>query len=312
MNGGGESGEALRGWIDIPLNEDGLLVAENTAQHLKDLPILKLMSSDLVRTVQTAQEISGVINRPVYATPMFRPWNVGYLAGKPLKQILDQMLDFIDHFEEKVPDGESFQTFLERYLPSILPLVECKPLYCVVAHARNCMVLEGLCLGKGKYIDTSTLRKPCRVEPGGMIIVQPDWTYEILNPKAEFLKRPTRVNKSAALYIHGQNTDYQCRDCCLFIPEKQRCVIHGPNDIIKAEGTCGYWVQGKPINYDAKPVGSVTKIESGYEEKAAGFSCKRCEYYLPSKQDCQKVDPSSEGADEGIIHKDGCCAIWSD
>jgi hypothetical protein len=97
----------------------------------------------------------------------------------------------------------------------------------------------------------------------------------------------------------------------MFIPQEERCWIHGDETVIKPYGTCGYFVKGKP-QPNLKPMGSLSKLESGYTEDGGhvGYSCKRCEYFSPAALDCQKVDKDSAGDDPGKIHPDACCANW--
>lgn len=119
-----------------------------------------------------------------------------------------------------------------------------------------------------------------------------------------------KAPKAAALYIHRNGTDYQCQDCALFIPGAERCVAHGLNDVIKSYGSCGLFIKGSPLK-GVHPIGSVSKIESGYTEVSkVGYSCKRCEYFLATPQDCKKVDKDSEGDDPGKILPDSCCNFW--
>jgi hypothetical protein len=121
-----------------------------------------------------------------------------------------------------------------------------------------------------------------------------------------------KIAKQTASYVfmHGGRTEYECRDCSQFIPEKDRCIQHGPQDVIRAHGSCDYFLYGKP-QPGAVANGPLTPKSSGYIENPAkvGFSCKRCEYFdLPA--DCRKVDKNSPGPTPGLIHPNGCCNAW--
>lgn len=136
-----------------------------------------------------------------------------------------------------------------------------------------------------------------------------------------------RVSKQGTVYLHvlpdpdGYQTQYQCRDCPMWIGDVERCTIHGPEDVIKPFGTCGYFVRGQPVSSEGhEPMGGVTPLQSGYEENAVGFSCKRCAAYvamvlengtLADSGGCQIVDYDSPGDDPGKIHPDACCAAWT-
>lgn len=117
------------------------------------------------------------------------------------------------------------------------------------------------------------------------------------------------IPKSAVLYLHRVGTEYQCKDCVLFQPQEERCWVHSNVAVIKPYGTCGLFVRGKPnrLFEREEQLGAVSKLESGYTENKEGFSCKRCEYFYPTTNDCQKVDRDSPGDDSKRIHPDGCC-----
>lgn len=120
------------------------------------------------------------------------------------------------------------------------------------------------------------------------------------------LAAPAKVPKTAAGYIHRNNTDYRCKDCTLFIPGKKRCAFHGPADLIHPNGYCIYWGEGKP-----KPMlvtwGCYTLKESGYGELRNGTLCVRCVFFNGT-DDCKRVDRNSDGDDPGRIDPHGCCA----
>jgi RNA polymerase subunit RPABC4/transcription elongation factor Spt4 len=117
------------------------------------------------------------------------------------------------------------------------------------------------------------------------------------------------IGKQAVLYILVPKTQYECRDCNMYLPKRKQCTIHGPKDLIQPYGSCGFFLKGKPK--PMTPMGVVTKKQSGYVENKAGFSCKRCKAFLPDKEDCQVVDKNSTGDTPGKIDKDACCNAWT-
>lgn len=135
-----------------------------------------------------------------------------------------------------------------------------------------------------------------------------------------------RVKKQGVLYLHvlpdgeGYQTQYECRDCPMFIADVSQCTIHGPEDVIMAHGSCGFFVPGPPTSSEAGSVAhsNVTVQQSGYVENPAqvGFSCKRCVHYVimldekgaPAENGgCNIVDYNSPGDNPGSIHPDACC-----
>jgi len=120
-----------------------------------------------------------------------------------------------------------------------------------------------------------------------------------------------KVSKQGALYIHRTNTDYRCKDCIMFIPSMERCWIHSDIQVIKPNGTCGYFVKGKP-QPNLKPLSLVSAKESGYIEFKSEGGCDGCEYFSSFKRDCQVVDKDSPGDDPGEIHPKACCANFEE
>lgn len=118
------------------------------------------------------------------------------------------------------------------------------------------------------------------------------------------------VPKASALYVHAPKPDYDCDDCVFYILPRQ-CLIHGANDYIAPEASCGYFIQGTPSSIGLVPLGLLTKQETGYVSDVGGASCKRCTAFNPDNWGCQRVDKDSVGDDPGMIHPDACCVLWS-
>lgn len=120
--------------------------------------------------------------------------------------------------------------------------------------------------------------------------------------------------KEAALYVYRPETNYRCDECVFSKVKSTKCALYGPLEDIKPEGSCGMWMHMDPGSELADKIpylGLVTKLETGYTENKTGFSCKRCEYFSPSKQDCAKVRKDSPGDTLGIIDANACCDRWS-
>lgn len=88
--------QKVQGHSDIPLNETGLIQAKRIAKRLAELPIEAIVSSDLRRAKQTAEEIqkyhSKVRELTVY--PEFRERNYGEWEGKHIKDIMKEYTEF--------------------------------------------------------------------------------------------------------------------------------------------------------------------------------------------------------------------------
>jgi len=151
----------LRGWLDLPLDEQGLQEAEQTAERLAKYSVQTIYSSDLRRARQTAEALRRRAGAPrVITTQELRPWNLGAFCGQLVKELLP-FLDLLNqHPEIPAPSGESFYDFYARYsrrLNNLLDLARQSP-SCIVAvsHVRNVLaaktVLEN---GDPRYVPVS-------------------------------------------------------------------------------------------------------------------------------------------------------------
>ena len=69
------------GHSPTPLSELGIQQAKLTGQALAKEKIQTIYSSDLLRTVQTAEQLAKLLNLPIIQTPAFRERHVGVLEG---------------------------------------------------------------------------------------------------------------------------------------------------------------------------------------------------------------------------------------
>jgi broad specificity phosphatase PhoE len=139
--------ERLRGWLDIPLDDQGLKEAAETADHLADYPVDAIYSSDLRRARQTAE----VLRRRTHAarvtpTKELRPWNLGVFCGQRVMDILPFLNLLNRHPDLAAPSGESFYQFYGRYsrrLTDLMNLALESP-GCIVAvtHVRNVLAAQ--------------------------------------------------------------------------------------------------------------------------------------------------------------------------
>ncbi len=71
----------IQGWMDFSLSELGLLQVQAVANHLKDIRLDYLYSSDLTRAYETAQAIGKVKELTVHAWDQVREVNLGPFQG---------------------------------------------------------------------------------------------------------------------------------------------------------------------------------------------------------------------------------------
>ena len=155
LNSHGES-ERLRGWLDVPLDENGLREARETAENVAKHAIGHIYCSDLMRAQQTATAISDLTGLPIFPTPELRPWNVGSLAGKQVHTILSDLKKLEEDPDLPAPQGESFLEFYNRYsakLRCLLSLAAGSSKHIVaVTHVRNVLATPTILVNgdKGK------------------------------------------------------------------------------------------------------------------------------------------------------------------
>ena len=118
-----------------------------------------------------------------------------------------------------------------------------------------------------------------------------------------------KIPKSAVLYIHKKGTNYKCKDCYFAKNHANNCAIYGSSVPIKPTGGCGEFILKKG-NFDVPYIGGYTKENTGYVENPDGFTCGRCDEFIPENNNCKKVDKDSPGDDPGIILSGGCCNRW--
>jgi broad specificity phosphatase PhoE len=138
--------ERLRGWLDIPLDQQGLQEAVDTAQQLAAYPVTAIYSSDLKRARQTAESIHQSTKASIITTDELRPWNLGVFGGQLLREIIPFLNLLNANPEMPAPNGESFHQFYDRYssrLKAILDLAEKSSGYVVaVTHVRNLLAAK--------------------------------------------------------------------------------------------------------------------------------------------------------------------------
>jgi probable phosphoglycerate mutase len=120
-HGQSEGNAALRfgGHSDTPLSELGRKQSEATAKRLSNKRIAAIYSSDLPRTIQTAQPLAKISGLEIQATRAFRERNVGVLQGLTFAeaeaQFPDQYAALINRdLNHVMREGESYLQMLER------------------------------------------------------------------------------------------------------------------------------------------------------------------------------------------------------
>ncbi len=117
------------GRLDIGLTDTGREQARRLAEHLRDLPIDAIVSSDLSRVVATVTPTAEEKGLPIRREPAFREIYGGRFEGhtyedigKEYPEALATWLGDIDH--GACPEGESVEDVRARVLPAFARLVK--------------------------------------------------------------------------------------------------------------------------------------------------------------------------------------------
>lgn len=151
----GTSVERIRGWADVPLNQEGqqeaLRLAAVLSQALPKPTVI--FSSDLQRARDTAEVIAQKLGGlKVYATPALRPWNLGDLTGRAVPEARPMLEYYMEHSNEAPPKGEPYAEFYQRWAGAVhqvqaIAARGAVPL--LVVHSRNMLSLPSV-LSNGK------------------------------------------------------------------------------------------------------------------------------------------------------------------
>lgn len=132
------SQDKIRGWLDPPLTEEGRNHAKETGKKLKSAGIECIVSSDLKRAKETAQIVGQQLGiKPVFSREL-RPWDLGTLTGKPTKEALPEIAEYVRQPNKVIPKGESFNSFKTRAFSGLADAFDkaCADRLCIVTHHR--------------------------------------------------------------------------------------------------------------------------------------------------------------------------------
>jgi len=83
----------FQGQVDIPLDERGLVQADQAAKVLAELAPAAIFSSDLARAQQTAEPLARACGLPVQTDPRLREIHVGTWEGLTVDELFTQVDD---------------------------------------------------------------------------------------------------------------------------------------------------------------------------------------------------------------------------
>ncbi|MDE2232898.1 MAG: histidine phosphatase family protein [Patescibacteria group bacterium] len=119
--------DRIRGWSNIPLDDKGIEQAQDLGIAMVEgkIELDGLITSDLLRCLQTSLEVSKMTGIPILGTTKaLRPWNVGNYTGKDGPTVHKIMVQFAKKMpNEELGGGESFNQFKFRVLAGIISLL---------------------------------------------------------------------------------------------------------------------------------------------------------------------------------------------
>lgn len=139
--------DRIRGWTDVPLSDAGEKEAERLGRELMnrdELPQV-LVTSDLKRARNTAKIISKITGIEIAeVSKSFRPWDVGEYAGELSNVAIPIIGNYaVNKPDEKIPGGESFNSFRQRFLAGLKEaLAKYDGLVAIVTHHRDERLLK--------------------------------------------------------------------------------------------------------------------------------------------------------------------------
>ena len=115
----------IGGWSNVSLTKEGILEVRKVSERIKDYSIKKIISSDVVRAIETSEIVSSILDVPVTCTDKLRELNKGVLNGMPKEEAYSKYSDYIDTSDitKRFPEGESLLDLYNRmkvYLDEIL------------------------------------------------------------------------------------------------------------------------------------------------------------------------------------------------
>jgi lambda family phage portal protein len=204
-----------RGWANPPLNDAGRVEAAAAADKLADRGITMVVSSDLLRAVETAVIIGRTINAQVVVDPGLRPWGFGpEIEGKSSVAVAPQIEHYARNPDErptgKYPDGtlpETFNQYRERIFQTIEKIQNTYPSgqTAIVTHYRTFKALESRTEGHDVDVDTFIARAPDN--PGSVYVLDNGALSEnlpVIEKPVRSRSKPRGISKQTMALIAGQ------------------------------------------------------------------------------------------------------------
>ena len=115
----------IGGWSNVSLTKEGILEVRKVSERIKDFPIKKIISSDVLRARETSEIVSSILDVPVAYTDKLRELNKGILNGMDKSYAQSKYGEYLQtkDVKKRFPEGESLLDLYQRikvYLDEIL------------------------------------------------------------------------------------------------------------------------------------------------------------------------------------------------
>lgn len=109
MRHGLDDEQFIGGWSDIGLVEEGKIQVEKATTYLLTLPIQHIISSDVKRTIQTADIVNKKLNLDITYDSRLRELDKGLLTGLPVSKVKELYPDYLNNTNiyKKYPNGSA-------------------------------------------------------------------------------------------------------------------------------------------------------------------------------------------------------------
>lgn len=132
----------------VPLNEKGKSQARKLAAHLSKRPIGSVYTSDLPRTLETAQTVADAVGVTPILDERLREWHLGIFQGMTRDEILVKYPTELeannnDYYDYVIPQGESRRQMQARAYQAWLDIIAegIGPEIAVISHGGTLKLL---------------------------------------------------------------------------------------------------------------------------------------------------------------------------
>jgi broad specificity phosphatase PhoE len=135
----------FRSWLDVPLDDNGMRQAHESAHWLKTQALKHVFCSPLLRAFVTADIAAAPHKLQVYQHRGLFPWRLGIFSGLDKQENQDALRLFVKNPTVTIPGGESLLDFENRqfaFWDAALKLARVKGMTLFVAHTSNVVALQ--------------------------------------------------------------------------------------------------------------------------------------------------------------------------